>query len=380
MTQKKGILDKRVKLKTGDTLDIKVIEPPLTSYLPKLGYGDLIHWAWPEIKADILTGKMTKWLYMPYALGFINNTLVASMAYFTPRDTRDIGLIEFVETLPEHRRKGISSILLSTLIKHFEKQGGLALLLCTVNPIAGKLYENLGFWYTIGDGMHRINPKLSTKIDNFNEWYFQNTGPASIREATWADLPRTSLLYNHPNPEWIIKDYLSESFNNTRYEYHFVKIFTQVQKSDGKFFLLESIEKKIVGSVILQRKHSFLEQHLGIISFRIVPSYYQQTLEILKHATNSAQNIGISVLESYVAASDSDQIKFLELAGFTLSSRLKKRLYDGVTWTDLLIYSIEEQYTNKNRKDKADFYGARRQWQSNQIKNQLNLNPNRNTS
>jgi ribosomal protein S18 acetylase RimI-like enzyme len=313
---------------------------------------------------------------MPYALGFINNTLVASMAYFTPRNTRDIGLIEFVETLPEHRRKGISSILLSTLIKLFEKQGGLALLLCTGNPIAGKLYENHGFWYTIGDGMHRINPKLLTKIDNFNEWYFQNTGHASIREATWADLPRVSLLYNHPNPEWIIKDYLSESFSNTRYEYHFVKIFTQVQKSDGKFFLLEANDQKIVGSVILQRKNSFLEQHSGIISFRIVPSYYQQALEMLTHVKNSAQNIGISILESHVAASDSDQFKFLELAGFKLNLRLKNRLYDGVTWTDLLIYTIEDQFTNKNRKDKSNFYGARQQWQIDRIKNQLNPDKN----
>ncbi len=352
MTQTKGILNKRVQLKNGDTLDVKVIEPPLTPYLSKVKYGDLIHWAWPEIKGDILTGKMTEWIYMPYALGFINNTLVGSMAYFTPRDTQDIGIIEFVETLPEHRRKGISSILLSTLIKLFEKQGGLALLLCTANPIAGSLYENLGFWYTIGDGMQRINPKLSTKIDNFNEWYFQNTGSTTIREATWGDLPRLSLLYNNPNPEWIIKDYLTESFNNTRYEYHFVKIFTQVQKSNGKFFLLESNEKRVVGSVILLRKNSFLEQHLGFLSFRIVPSYQQNTLDIIEHAKECARNIGISILESHVAASDSDQIKFLELAGFSLNTRLKNRLYNGVTWTDLLIYTIEEKYTGENRKDK----------------------------
>lgn len=371
MTQPKGIFNKRVSLKNGDTLDIKVTEPPLTSYLAKVEYGDLIHWAWPEVKGDILTGKMTEWIYMPYALGFIDNTLVGSMAYFTPRDTQDIGIIEFVETLPEHRRKGISSILLSTLVKLFEKKGGLALLLCTANPVAGNLYEKHGFWYTIGDGMQRTNPKLSTKTADFNEWYFQNTGSTTIREATWGDLPRLSLLYNNPNPEWIIKDYLTESFNNTRYEYHFVKIFTQVQKSDGKFFLLESNEKRVVGSVILLRKNSFLEQHLGSLSFRIAPSYQQNTLDIIEHAKECARNIGISILESHVAASDSDQIKFLELAGFKLTTRLKNRLYNGRTWTDLLIYTIEEKHTGKNRKDKSEFYGARQEWQNQRIKNQL---------
>ena len=54
------------------------------------------------------------------------------------------------------------------MVKLFEKKGGLALLLCTANPIAGSLYEKHGFWYTIGDGMQRTNSKLSTKIDNFS--------------------------------------------------------------------------------------------------------------------------------------------------------------------------------------------------------------------
>ena len=138
---------------------------------------------------------MTKWLYMPYALGIIGNRLVASMAYFTPRETRDIGVIEFVETLNEYRRKNISTILLSTLVEHFESQGGVALSLCTTNPIAGKLYENLGFWYSVGDGMTRISNSSSKDLESFNDLYFQNTGQALVREATWSDLPKVSFLY-----------------------------------------------------------------------------------------------------------------------------------------------------------------------------------------
>ena len=117
-----------------------------------------------------------------------------------------------------------------------------------------------------------------------------------------------------------------------------------------------------------------MEQHLGFLSFRIVPSYQQNTLDIIEHAKECARNIGISILESHVAASDSDQIKFLELAGFSINTRLKNRLYNGVTWTDLLIYTIEEKYTGENRKDKSEFYGARREWQNDRIKNQLHPN------
>ena len=363
------IINKKVELISGEMLEVKVVEPPLTKYLKKSQEGHLLDWVWSEIKNEIQNGQMTKWLYMPYALGIVGNRLVASMAYFTPRETRDIGVIEFVETLSEYRRKNISTILLSTLVEHFESQGGVALSLCTTNPIAGKLYENLGFWYSVGDGMTRISNSSSKDLESFNDLYFQNTGQALVREATWSDLPKVSFLYNSPNPKWILKDYLSESFSDTRYESHFVKTFLEIQKSFGKFLLLESNEKKIVGSVVIQRKNNFLQQHCGIISFRVVPSYFEQTIQMLEAAKIEAAKIGISVLECFVAKSDREQVEFLESSGFNLAACLEKRLYDGTNYEDVLILSFETQKFSKNRNHQSDYYGARQNWQIDRINN-----------
>ena len=40
-------------------------------------------------------------------------------------------------------------------------------------------------------------------------------GDAIVRDATWADLARTTVLYNLPEPHWLVKDYLTGSFLKT---------------------------------------------------------------------------------------------------------------------------------------------------------------------
>ena len=171
------------------------------------------------------------------------------MSYYAPTDTRDVGVVEFVRTEEEHRSKGIASALMDCLIRRFRADDGVALYLCTTNPIAGSLYEKYGFWYHLGDGMRYLAPDAG----DFDQTYLAFCGPAHIRDATWADLPRASVLYNHPEPRWLIKDYFTQTFRETRFESHFVRLMRQIEDQNGAFVVLENREQRLVGTAVLKR-------------------------------------------------------------------------------------------------------------------------------
>ena len=141
-----------VRLRTSEQLIIKTLLPPLHDYASKVG-------CWADVRDDLLNGELTEWLFTPYFVGEIDGEVVGSMSYYTPTDTRDVGVVEFVRTEEEHRSKGIASALMDCLIRRFRADDGIALYLCTTNPIAGSLYEKHGFWYHVGDGMRYPRPR-----------------------------------------------------------------------------------------------------------------------------------------------------------------------------------------------------------------------------
>ena len=344
-----------VRLRTGEQLVIKTLLPPLNDYASKVG-------CWGDISDDLLNGKLTEWLFTPYFVGEIDGEVVGSMSYYTPTDTRDVGVVEFVRTEEEHRSKGIASALMDCLIRRFRADDGVALYLCTTNPIAGSLYEKHGFWYHVGDGMRYLAPDAG----DFDQTYLTFQGQARIRDATWGDLPRTSVLYNHREPSWVIKDYFTQAFRETRFESHFVRLMRQIENQNGAFVVLENREQRIVGTAVLKRFDTFHEQHIATLSFRVCPSYFEQAPELLTAAVEKAKTLSIKALQIYIADCDDDQKEMVKAVGFTEEARLQKRLYDGENWMDILIYTLWLPNTTPLRSE-GDYYGNREPWQTERV-------------
>ena len=342
-------------LRTGERLIIKVLEPPLLEYASQVG-------CWGDVRDELLGGQMTPWLFTPYFIGEINGEVVSSMSYYTPTDTRDVGLVEFVQTAEKHRRKGVASALLAQLIKEFRADGGLALYLCTTNPIAGILYESHGFWYHLGDGMRYLSPGAK----DFDTTYLAFCGKARIREATWGDMPRASVLYNHPEPRWFIKEYLTQSFRETRFESHFVRLMKRIENQSGAFVVLENPAQRVVGAAVLERFDTFYEQHAALLSFRVCPSYFEQTTELLNAASRRARELAIRTLQIYIADGDEEQKELVKAAGFSEEARLRNRLRDEDNWMDLLIYTLSLDAPRPLRSP-GDYYGNRKPWQEKRV-------------
>ncbi len=344
------------KLKTGEELVIKMLQPPLGDYAGKVG-------CWGDIRTELLGGKMTQWLFTPYFVGEIDNEFVGSMSYFTPTDTRDIGLVEFVHTAEKHRQKGVASALLAQIIKRFREDGGLVLYLCTSNPIAGMLYEKHGFWYNVGDGMRYLTPGA----EDFEKDYLAFCGKARIRDATWGDIPRASALYNHPEPQWFVKDYLTQTFCDMRFESHFVKLMRRIENQRGALLVLENPKQRVVGAAVLERFDTFYEQHVAILSFRLCPSYFGQASELLNAVSQRAKELSITILQIYIADRDEEQIQLVKATGFSEEACLQNRIRDGDKWMDLLVYTLSLPVATSLLRSKGDYYGGRKQWQAERV-------------
>ncbi len=347
----------KTELRTGEELVIKVLHPPLHDYASKVGF-----W-WGDIRSELLQGQMTRWLFTPCFVGEIEGEVAGSMICFTPAGKREVGLVEFVHTEEKHRKKGVASALLARLIEQFTEDGGMALYLCTGNPIAGNLYEKCGFWYNVGDGMRYLAPGS----EDFEKTYLAFCGTAQIRDATWADLPPASLLYNYPEPRWFIKDYLTQTFRDMRFESHFVKLMRRAENQKGALVVLENPQQRVVGMAALERLNTFHEQHVATLSFRVCPSYFQQAPELLKAAAQRAKELSIKILNIHIADCDDEQKKLAKSAGFSEEARLRDRLRNGSEWMDLLIYTLSLPGAPGSLRSRGDYYGGRNQWQADRL-------------
>ena len=148
------------------------MDPPLGAWTGKVSC-----W-WEHVEEDLLSGAFAPWLRSPYYIGEIDGEVAGYMTCLIPARNPEVGLVEFVSTAEEHRRKGVGTALLRQLIARFEANGGLALYLCTTNPGAGRLYESCGFDYYVGDGMRY----LAAAAGDFEAGYLAGPGrPRSAR-------------------------------------------------------------------------------------------------------------------------------------------------------------------------------------------------------
>ena len=345
------------RLENGETLTLGISVPPLERHAAAVG-------AWPAIRSDLVSGNLAQRLYTPHFIGEISGQFAGSMSYYTPTDTKDVGVVEFVQTRENHRRKGVASALMKLLTERFTADGGTALYLCTTNPIAGKLYERHGFRYCVGDGMRHVVGDAS----GFDETYFSHQGKAYTRAAHWGDLPRAAVLFNHPEPGWFIKEYITKCFRNTRFESHFVTLMKKAEERQGIVVVLENPIKRVVGLAAVVRENTYYEQHIATLSLRVHPTYADQSAELFQTVRAEAQEIGISELVTHVAECDTDAIALFERLGFSEQARLRGHLRSENRLMDIAVYGTRLGELRPPLREISQYYGERQEWQTERIR------------
>lgn len=176
-----------------------------------------------------------------------------------------------------------------------------------------------------------------------------------------------TMLYNHPEPRWIIKDHLTRSFCQTRFESHFMKLLKRIENQKGACVVLENARNRVVGVAALERVDTFYEQHVATLSFRVCPGYFAQVPALLDAAAKKAGELSIGLLQVYVADCDDDQKELVKAAGFSEEARLRNRLRNGQEEVDLLVYTMSLPGPIRPLRGEGDYYGGRKPWQKERV-------------
>ncbi|MCY3782324.1 MAG: GNAT family N-acetyltransferase [Chloroflexi bacterium] len=340
-----------VTLRNGERMQIEPLVPPMDTF------GGRVR-TWEPLQDDLFSGALAETLYTPYFVGVIDGDYAGSLGYYVPVDTRDVGIVEFVATEDRHRRKGVADALMSRMLQEFVANGGQALHLCTTNPVAGHLYENHGFWYRVGDGMRFT----VADADDFDATYLAFDGDPVVRDAVWGDLPRAAILYNMREPAWLLKEVLDDCLRDTRYEYHFARLKLRVENVQGAMLVLATPTNRVVGQTVFVRRDTFPQQHVATLSLRVAPAYMDHAVTLLRAAADRAREIGVSVLEFPIAATDDDLAAIAGAAGFTEAARLPNRIRDGDAWVDLCLFELALEPPARAFHESKTYYANRHPW------------------
>jgi ribosomal protein S18 acetylase RimI-like enzyme len=340
------------RLRSGETLTVRIVEPPLGDYAGRIEY-----W-WRDVRAQLVSGELAATSLDRFVIGEIDGAYVGSMTYAASRAVPDIAALEMVWTHPDHRRKGIAELLLAATLADFRALGGQAMYLCTTNPHAFALYQAHGFRPLIGDGMRYLAPGH----EGFDRTYFANAGTARARPGAWGDLARISALYNRPEPGWLIKDYPRRVFREMRYESHYIRVWKPSSEGRGQVLVLENPLGRLVGIASLVEVDSYYEQHVRVLECWACPAYLPQLPLLIERLIAEAPHEQVEIVQAYVAETDAEKREILADAGLREEARLPSRLRVGDDRIDLLVYSKALGSDGRAAHPLAGYYGARPAW------------------
>lgn len=343
------------KLNNGETMVIKVMEPPIES--PYISY-DGLYW-WQDVRDKVFAGNYKASSLDRFFIGEIGHEFVGSVLCNSSAQTKSLGLVEFVWTEPQHRRKGIMTHLLDVLIKNFGHEGGKMLHLCTSNPAAAALYRNAGFVHHIGDGLRYLYPGN----ESFDETYLAYNGPATIREGNFGDMAGFAALHNNPSLDWFVHYYIPwferRVFDSFRFEGHYRKFITDAEHGSGHVLVLENKLGRIVAGVGLSEAPSYYEQHVKVMNLACSPTYFAELHKLIAAAIAYAEKDGTEIIDVYVVDSELGKMKILKEVGFKEATRLKKHIkLPGGENTDFVIYTRELNPARLHRKGHGEYYGG----------------------
>ncbi len=252
--------------------------------------------------------------------------IVSAAWTISPVDDLRIGSIGDVFTAEPYRGRGLARFICEELLSAFDGRGGRCMFLATGNPIAERLYRQLGFQTVCGQLMRRASDAFEA------EWF--HPSPVAIRPLIWGDLPRLIALYASPS-EWVglcmMQGFLSSRYVPYERANSFMKLTWQATRR-GLWLGLFNANGALVGSCPVVPIGN--EQHVlgGQLDIFLHSAFRSQTATLLTATAQQAQANGWHWLIAWVASSDEEKRDWLAQVGFVRQTTLS----DGVMVGDQL--------------------------------------------
>ena len=293
--------------------------------------------------ASILGGMDDGSLHNYVYVARIEGAIVGTALHATARDSHAIGGYGNVLTEPAQRGKGIAQILTEHSTRQFWDDGGRAIYLGTVNPVAQHVYQKFGYQPYNGLAMRAL--RAGESPDRFDAEYFGTNGDVQVRDAALGDIAAyTALLLAHEPRAWIVRDFTEGIFyappavQASGCLRPFYNTFSRHEANPAnQFKLLVTERRRVVGAASVQRPLVGALGDQAVLEFACYPTYQPRLALLLDTALEAAGQAGARRVRAYAAGDERGAV--LGEVGFRHEASLTDALDLGDRRVDVRIFS-----------------------------------------
>lgn len=326
----------KVKLHTGEDLDISLLEFPYDEYKRRIKEFFLL---------DHLPGlwlrNLDKWLEgvkdgsLIWFIGEIGSKIISGVAVYCSAGN-GIADLGHVYTMPEHRKKGIQNRIFAEIMKELPTRRVKVVYLETGYRIpAYFLYQKYGFQGHQKQGIMR--KRLNTKED-VDVFYFKP------RKVSYSDVKRSDfcpLLHLLSKPEGqICRSYAYGLYKNAPSDTRVLQIVDSVERKKCSATVLRDSENRLMGLCLVSRQTpKETLGHIGVLDLFIHPNYMQYANVMLRKTLSRARKeLEIENVFMYVEEDNRCIMDMLTEEKFVKTAQLPEYFKNREAFIDVFVF------------------------------------------
>jgi len=287
-----------------------------------------------------LTGEYSEKLNCTFFLAKRKDNIIGVAACLYAHKNPFVAVVGPVGILPEYRRSGIGTELLTSLINHLESAGCMAAYLgvSEENP-AVNLYQKLGFKKYKGIVMRLL------LNDKFEQHYFSRKTDIKIRRTGWGDFPAILALASFPGGIYTF-DFRRSIFSSRYVEpARFLSIFPEMMRDFAKYggfanVLTSKKEENVVGIAHIRRLPGKARHHIAELDFYTRDNFIERAKTLVQQTIEESDSLFISGINCYCLACDDSKREILIGLSFRQIAVLPENVCINGNYYDVLVYHL----------------------------------------
>ena len=314
-----------VSLASGEKMTVKLVMPPEWDYAGKV-VRFLDHKPDPSRRGirQRLRGDYAAYCTDKYFIGEIDGRIAGQLWY--GYSTSGVGNFGHVYTVPEHRRKGITNVLLPFFLDDFHASPVKAVLCGTGTPWVADTYKKCGF-QPIGlesGSLILLKKEWGENFEEFSKWYFPKEPGMSVVTGTMEYRHDADLMLRHAlrmrgrSSQRVAMSSMVRSYEDALF-----------RAEDGQGVLTTAVtgDGHVAGWAFGLNTGSSQEIRSKIFDYEFLPDYSPDgERRFIAESLKLMHKRGVDRMYAYLPEFDKLKIGFLEKEGFRTLARLENYL------------------------------------------------------
>jgi len=287
-----------------------------------------------------LKGEYSEKLNCTFFLAKRKDNIIGVAACLYAHKNPSVAVVGPVGILPEYRRSGIGTKLVTSLVNHLKSAGCMAAYLgvSEKNP-AVNLYQKLGFKKYKGIVMRLLLE------DKFEQHYFSRHSDIKIRRTGWGDFPAILALASFPGGIYTF-DFRRSIFSSKYVEpARFLSIFPEMMRDFARYggfanVLTSKKEENVVGIAHIHKLPGKPQQHIAELDFYMHDNFIEWAKTLVQQTIEESESLFINGINCYCLACDSNKRETLISLGFRQIAVLPESVCINGNYYDVLIYHL----------------------------------------